>query len=251
MLEWLRVVGGPGVPDRRKFLIGLGAGLAAGSGMLGAPGRVLAAARPDIAATAPDRFLPLLGTAERYIGRPEDRLPRARVLERPVSERALGALARAIRQWVPEAQAAGNSWSATIGAARTLDPFQRLAIVNRFVNQTPWVEDSVNYGVGDYWADVDAFLENGGDCEDFAVAKYKLLTALGYHPQRLRVVMLVDSRRKRQHAVTAAWLDERVLLLDALIPNVVEQGEIGHYVPTLSLDRERLFLHTRDAPPAS
>lgn len=75
--------------------------------------------------------------------------------------------------------------------------------------------------------------------------------ALGYHPHRLRVVMLVDSRRNRHHAVTAAWLDERVLMLDALIPNVVEQGEISHYVPILSLDRGRLFLHTREAPPAS
>ncbi|MGE0254521.1 MAG: transglutaminase-like cysteine peptidase [Alphaproteobacteria bacterium] len=234
--------------DRRTFLAKLGIGLAAGAGLLGTPGRLLAATPPDVAATAPDRYRPLLHTVERYIGRPESRLPRAKVLDRPASDNALGALARAIRQWVPEAEAAGSHWSATIAAARALDPFQRLAIVNRFVNQTPWVEDSVNYGVGDYWADVDAFLENGGDCEDFAVAKYKLLTALGYHPQRLRVVMLVDNRRNRQHAVTAAWLDDRVLLLDALMANVVEQDEVHHYLPTLSLDRHRLYLHTREAP---
>jgi len=239
------------VPGRRQFLCGLGADLAAGAGVLPPFGGAVAAAGPDIAATLPARYLPLMQTTERHVGRPTDRLPRARVLGQAVSERSLASLARAIHQWVPEAQAAGTHWSATIAAARSLDPFQRLAIVNRFVNQTRWVEDSVNYGVEDYWADIDAFLEKGGDFKDYAVAKYKLLTALGYHPKRLRVVILVDGRRRRQHAVTAVWLDQRVLVLDALIPNVVEQGEVGHYLPTLSLDSADLFVHTREAPPAS
>lgn len=56
--------------------------------------------------------------------------------------------------------------------------------VNDEVNALPYVSDAARYNAPDFWARVDS---EGGDCEDFALAKLKRLIDRGWPISRLRL----------------------------------------------------------------
>lgn len=96
--------------------------------------------------------------------------------------------------------------------AGDLDARDRLDVINRFVNRRSprhWRAER-----SERWQTLSDFLRSGGDCEDYALAKYFLLRALGVAADDLRVVIAWDRRERAHHAVLAARLDERVYLLD-------------------------------------
>src|SRR5215216_667478 len=53
------------------------------------------------------------------------------------------------------------------------DSEEKLKIVNDFFNQFEYIPDQEEKGQEDYWKTPDEFVrDGGGDCEDFAIAKY-------------------------------------------------------------------------------
>ena len=59
-------------------------------------------------------------------------------------------------------------------------PLQDMAnSVNNMMNKIQYIGDKKNWGKSDYWETPVEFLTYGGDCEDFAIAKYVSLRALG------------------------------------------------------------------------
>jgi predicted transglutaminase-like cysteine proteinase len=144
---------------------------------------------------------------------------------------------------IPASTAGGTHWSRILDSASSLDPMRRLQMVNDFANRMPYVEDIDNYGLRDFWAKTDTFFEIGGDCEDFALAKYKLLHRIGFHADRMRVVLVVDNKRRRQHAVLAVYTGGQAWMLDSLMPDVVPHQTAPQYRPTISLSGPRLYLH--------
>jgi len=57
---------------------------------------------------------------------------------------------------------------------------EKITQVNAIVNRVHYRSDKKQYGTGDYWASPMEFFDNGqGDCEDYAIAKYYALRALG------------------------------------------------------------------------
>jgi len=104
---------------------------------------------------------------------------------------------------------------------RDAAPGDQLAAVNRFVNRLPYMPDLSNYGVSDYWAAPTEFMARGGDCEDYALAKYLSLRALGFAAADLRIVALRDAPQDLYHAVLAARLHGRWLLLDNATPRIL------------------------------
>lgn len=64
----------------------------------------------------------------------------------------------------------------------------QVAEVNRFINSLRRRSDVAVWGREDYWATPREFLDAGaGDCEDFAIAKYYSLRALGVPDHRLQL----------------------------------------------------------------
>jgi len=56
---------------------------------------------------------------------------------------------------------------------KKLSERDKLELVNDFMNQPRFVSDIDHWGKEDYWATPIEFLStNGGDCEDFSIAKY-------------------------------------------------------------------------------
>ena len=120
---------------------------------------------------------------------------------------------------------------------------EQLNAVNTYVNAQDYVGDKKNYGREDYWADPATFLENGGDCEDFAILKYFSLKALGWATDKLRVVVVQDTALRQPHAVLAVATDEDVLILDNQKKSIVSEDAIGNYAPLYSLTDDQWWLH--------
>lgn len=94
-----------------------------------------------------------------------------------------------------------------------LDPDDQLRLVNRYVNRRRYRRDfgalSLSVAEGgqarlrNHWSTLLEFLKRGGDCEDYATAKYFLLRELGYPAEDMRVVVSYDRSVRAHHAVLA------------------------------------------------
>ena len=93
---------------------------------------------------------------------------------------------------------------------------QQLRLVNRYINRHRYKEDRVSSRseAGNQWETLTGFLHNGGDCEDFAVAKYFVLREFGVDAEDMRIVIGRESQRATHHAMLAIRFDEGVWLLE-------------------------------------
>ena len=143
----------------------------------------------------------------------------------------------------PERICAGPKWLAFLDSLETDVLSEQLIQVNRNVNETQYIEDVANWGEGDYWAAPAEFFAKGGDCEDYAIAKYFSLRELGVPAEQLKIVVLHDQQRRQTHAVLAVTWEDRTLVLDNLRNRIVPWRELHHYLPIYSLNERSAWLH--------
>ena len=87
----------------------------------------------------------------------------------------------------------------------------------------------------------------GGDCEDYAIAKFVALRRAGIAPDDLRIVVLHDTIHGENHAVAAARLDGRWLMLDNRRMAMVEDSDVRNFRPTFVIDQHGVMRYA-DAP---
>jgi predicted transglutaminase-like cysteine proteinase len=136
-----------------------------------------------------------------------------------------------------------EKWKAFTESQRGRPVAEVLDAVNRFMNAYPYVLDSVNYGVDDYWATPQEHITDGGDCEDYAIAKYVTLRKLGFASADMRVVILNDLNLKVQHAILAVYVDDRAYILDNQTARVQPADRIFHYQPIYSVTEGAWWMH--------
>jgi len=133
-----------------------------------------------------------------------------------------------------------------------LDGFQSRSIlkmaqrVNSLMNEKKYILDKNNWGKSDYWATPIEFMQRGGDCEDFAIAKYMSLKALGVPESRLRVAIVQDERKDIPHAILIVYAENGPVILDNQIDDVRSADSIYHYRPIFSINSDSWWLHTRE-----
>jgi predicted transglutaminase-like cysteine proteinase len=135
---------------------------------------------------------------------------------------------------------------------RARDDLSKLKLVNDFLNETPFMCDAAQWCVEDYWATPIEFLANhGGDCEDFAIAKFVALRALGVEDARLR---LVYARIRREgaagsHVVLAYYpaADAEPLLLDNLDGRILPASQRTDLTPLLSFNAQDIRRERQNA----
>jgi len=98
-------------------------------------------------------------------------------------------------------------WQAVVDRLRGKDVMTQLRAINIEMNRWPYVTDQVNWNLPDSWATPLQFLQKGGDCEDFAIAKYMALRDLGVPIDDMRIVVLNDLNLRIAHAVLAVYVD--------------------------------------------
>lgn len=93
---------------------------------------------------------------------------------------------------------------------------QQVRLVNRYINRHRYKDDRVSSrsAAGNQWETLTEFLHRGGDCEDFAVAKYFVLREFGVEAEDMRIVIGKQSKRATHHAMLAIRFDEGVWLLE-------------------------------------
>lgn len=165
---------------------------------------------------------------------------------RAVLDRHTGDLARA-DGCRARAACPGQEWSKLTTALAPLAPRAQVARVTAELNTRAYVTDAANWGVSDYWQTPAEFLVRGGDCEDFAIAKYLALRAAGWAAEDLRVVVVIDERRAAGHAVLIASHRGQAWLLDNLTDEIIEAQTIQHYRPVFSVSETAWWWH-RPAP---
>jgi predicted transglutaminase-like cysteine proteinase len=117
----------------------------------------------------------------------------------------------------------------------------QLEAVNRWVNSRTYVPDASNWKRYDYWQNIAEFLARGGDCEDYAIAKYSILRALGVPAKDMRL-LIVDDRRKREiHAVLAVDTGSGTQLLDNQSAEIVSADDMRHYIVRVAVNETQLW----------
>lgn len=129
-------------------------------------------------------------------------------------------------------------------ALRNLPLNQMVTRVNSMMNAKRYVTDNANYGQNDYWATPVEFFKRGGDCEDFAIAKYTALKALGVPESRLRIAIVQDMQKNIPHAVLIVYTDQGPMLLDNQIKTAKRVDRVKHYKPIFSINQTAWWLHT-------
>lgn len=131
-------------------------------------------------------------------------------------------------------------------------PLDKMATrVNSMMNQTQYVTDKRNYGTNDYWATPVEFLTRGGDCEDFAIAKYTALKALGVPENRLRIAIVQDQQKNIPHAILIVYTDKGAMVLDNQIKTAKNVNSVKHYKPIFSINQNAWWLHTKPDMPVT
>jgi predicted transglutaminase-like cysteine proteinase len=127
-----------------------------------------------------------------------------------------------------------------VDAARQREGRARLGEINRAINLAVHsMSDEAQYGEADVWASPLATLIHGaGDCEDYAIAKFAALRLAGLAADDLRILIVRDAVRGEDHAVAAARLDGRWLMLDNRRMAMIEDADIRNYRPTFVMDRD-------------
>lgn len=113
---------------------------------------------------------------------------------------------------------------------------EQLRAVQQKMNESPYIIDSVNWGVPDYWETPRQFFMKDGDCEDYAIAKFMSLRRLGVPNRDMRVVILNDENLQALHAVLTVKLGSQIYVLDNQIDQVVTMESIHHYRPIYAIN---------------
>jgi predicted transglutaminase-like cysteine proteinase len=122
---------------------------------------------------------------------------------------------------------------AAVDVGREREGRARFGEINRAINLAirP-MSDLAQYGEMDVWTSpLVTFNRGAGDCEDYAIAKFVALRAAGVPAEDLRIVIMRDVVHGEDHAVAAARLDDRWLMLDNRRMAMIEDAYVRNYRP--------------------
>lgn len=127
----------------------------------------------------------------------------------------------------------------------SLAELQKLVHANDFFNQIRWVTDIEHWGEDDYWATpVETLASNGGDCEDFSVAKYFSLENVALPVEKLRITYVKALEYNQAHMVLAYYEtpSSEPLILDNINATVLPASQRQDLLPIYSFDAKNIWL---------
>jgi predicted transglutaminase-like cysteine proteinase len=122
---------------------------------------------------------------------------------------------------------------------------EKLELVNDFFNQMEFVDDITHWGEKDYWATPIEFLgTRGGDCEDFSIAKYFTLKAMGFEEDNLNLTYVKALNYNVHHMVLTYYSTPSAepLVLDNLVREIKPASQRTDLIPIYSFNGIGLWL---------
>jgi predicted transglutaminase-like cysteine proteinase len=145
----------------------------------------------------------------------------------------------------PSNQATIASWKQELAGMKDTSLYSTANKVNKYVNSYQYITDNNLWGQSDYWATPIEFFTRGGDCEDYAIAKYASLRALGVPEERLRLAIVHDKQKNIPHAVLIVYTERGAMVLDNQDKSMKAASSINRYRPIFSINRDAWWLHTK------
>lgn len=137
------------------------------------------------------------------------------------------------------------SWQELIQSNQDRSVSEKLELVNQFFNQVQFVSDQAHWGKKDYWSTPLEFLvTNGGDCEDFSIAKYFTLRELGVPAEQMRLTYVKALALNQAHMVITFFsaADAEPLVLDNLDGVIKPASQRRDLLPVYSFNGDGLWL---------
>ncbi|ANI78791.1 MULTISPECIES: transglutaminase-like cysteine peptidase [Sphingobium] len=133
-------------------------------------------------------------------------------------------------------------WGNILHTAQAAGGQQQIEMINRWVNQRlRFIDDRQG---GDSWAPANqSLLRGAGDCEDYAIAKMKLLEAVGFDRRAMFLVIARDLARQADHAVLAVRIGNELMILDNMTDKVLPSSQVSDYRPILSFNAYGRWTH--------
>jgi predicted transglutaminase-like cysteine proteinase len=113
----------------------------------------------------------------------------------------------------------------------------KLDAINRAVNAVPYVSDAETYRDADYWQTPIQFMQVGGECRDYAVAKYYALYRLGVADADMQFVAVRIRKTGQFHAILVVQHAGRRYILDNRHSEVLPWSRMADYAPVYSINR--------------
>lgn len=137
-----------------------------------------------------------------------------------------------------------RKWRQEIARLRPLSPREQIRQLNKFANGiVHYAKDKAVHGVQDHWASPIQFLQQSGDCEDYATLKFFSLLELGFSNDAVRVAVVRDRKRKILHAVVTVKIENETLVLDNLFDHPVAHHHMLRYIPVYSFNLTTQWAH--------
>lgn len=137
------------------------------------------------------------------------------------------------------------NWKSMTDGLSDSSEIEKIKKVNAFFNQTRFISDMKHWGKEDYWATpVEMLITNGGDCEDYSIAKYFTLKSAGVADEKMRITYVKALRLNQAHMVLAYYPepDADPLILDNLNKEVKPASERDDLAPVYSFNGAGLWL---------
>lgn len=138
------------------------------------------------------------------------------------------------------------AWKKLIDKNQKISEREKLEKVNTFFNYFSFKSDIKFTGHSDYWMTPTEFVINGaGDCEDFSIAKYFTLLAIGIPVEKLRIMYVKALSLNQAHMVLLYYPSpsDEPLVLDNLISKIKPAIDRKDLVPVYSFNGEGLWLN--------
>ncbi|TWX65023.1 transglutaminase-like cysteine peptidase [Colwellia sp. C1TZA3] len=140
----------------------------------------------------------------------------------------------------------GQAWFNILQASYPLSAAEKIKNANNFFNQLYFIDDIKLWGEKNYWATPIEFIGvNGGDCEDFAIAKYFTLLELGIEDEKMRIMMVKALTLNQYHMVVAYYETPSSvpLILDNIDSQIKPASQRSDLVPIYSFNGQQLWLN--------
>ena len=140
-------------------------------------------------------------------------------------------------------------WKSLITMGTDWSDQQRLTVVNDFINELDFVEDIQQWSKDDYWATpLETLVSRGGDCEDFAIAKYFTLIAMGIEKDKMRLTYAKTVATDEAHLVVTYHEkgSHEPLVLDNIDLNITRSSQREDLLPIYSFNVEGIWLEKRE-----
>jgi predicted transglutaminase-like cysteine proteinase len=138
-----------------------------------------------------------------------------------------------------------EAWQALVDNNINLPEETQLQNVNNFFNEVRFISDIRHWQKKDYWATpVELLATDGGDCEDYTIAKYFTLKALGVSQKKLYLTYVKAVRLNQAHMVLTYFETPRSipLVLDNINKRILKANQRKDLVPIYSFNGDGLWL---------